>query len=219
MLWGEPWGGEFGAGAPALEDTAALALSRFPSCTREGQPTMMAFAAVIADRWQGLENFIASLQPSFLLDIQAVWGVWLDRIGANLGVPRDGREDEYYRRVLAAYAAIVLPKRRTIPGLIEALEQFAGAGQVSYQPAYPMAFTVNVAGTTIGSREASDIRAILKLATPASYQAGLVEAVPNPFLWSDQSGTITVTSEFWSDASDPEVVSTGANWSSLTVID
>lgn len=219
MEWSFPWGGCWGGPTPEIKDNATVAIDRLPKITREctGVPTL---AKVFADRWQQLEYFIASVQPGDLWNISTASGFWLDQIGAYLDLPRNGRSDEYYRRVLSAYALIVYPRRRTIPGLIAALEEIGGAGNVNYTPGYPMCFTIDVAGTVLGSYEARDIAAIIRLGTPAAYCGYLVEQVDDPFQWGDPTGNVPVTNGWWSDANDPQLVTgvTFGKWSSVSGI-
>lgn len=216
MLWGEDWGDVFGANAPLIGNNAEIAISRYPQCTQE-QTRWMALTEVLVTRLQAIENMEAALQPSFYLDPQAVGGIWLDRLGKMLGVSRQGRSDAEMRNLLTAFMLLVYENRRTVPGLIQALESFNGPGTVHYTPAYPMAFVIEVDGVVLGTQQAQDIAEVMRFAVPASYGAGLLEEVTNPFLWTDEQGTLAVTTEGWTDASDPPTVTTGGQWSSLTV--
>lgn len=218
MEWGGEWGtDDWGGPAPRLVDFVQVALDRYPECTKE-QTGLMALTEVLVGRWQTLANFSTDIQPYLLLFIPGASGVFLDSIGNLLNVPRDGRDDPYYRRVLQAYAEIVFPNRRTLPGLLSALETLGGVGNVRYVPAYPMCFTIEVENTILGSQEAQDIQRIIEIGTPAAYCAAVIEEVPTPFRWSDSTNTVTVTNGWWSDANDPQIVTGGDQWSSVTVI-
>lgn len=216
MEFGGLYGGYFGGPTPQVEDAGQVAVDRLPDCD-QARTKFVAMTREMGDRWQAIENFIASVQPSFLLDYERGHGVWLDLVGAYLRVPRGTRDDDYYRVVLAAYAKIVWPRRRYIPGLLEALAQIAGdPALVHYTPTYPMAFIISVEGTGIGSYQSSDIIAVTRKALPACYNAFVIEEADNPFLWSDSSGVVTVETEGWSDSSG--VVPGGGNWSSVTAV-
>lgn len=216
MLYGDLYGGYFGGPAPEVLDAGQIAVDRLPDCD-QARAKFVAMTRQMGDRWQALEFFIASAQPSFFLDYERGHGVWLDLVGAYLRVPRGTRDDDYYRTVLAAYAKIVWPRRRYLPGLLEALAEIAGdPAQVHYLPNYPMGFTVEVEGTGIGSYQSSDIIDITRKALPACYNAFVVEVADNPFLWGDAAGVVPVTTEGWGDAAG--VVPGGGNWSSVTAV-
>lgn len=215
MEWGCEWSSLWGGPKPQLEDAGQVAVERFP-CRTQCQTTLMAFSRALADRFQYLENFITFVQPQFVLDFENQSGVWLDLIGGYLGVPRGTRDEDYYRRVLGAYAQIVYPARRTIPGLIAALEALAEEGRVSYAPTYPKGFIITVAGASIGSQLSRDVRAIIELGRPATYNAFNIEETQNPFLWTDGTGELPVSSEWWSDATGE--LPGGGEWSSAASI-
>lgn len=216
MLYGDLYGGYFGGPAPEVLDAGQIAVDRLPDCD-QARTKFVAMTRQMGDRWQALEFFIASAQPSFFLDYERGHGVWLDLVGAYLRVPRGTRDDAYYRTVLAAYAKIVWPRRRYLPGLLEALAEIAGdPALVSYVPNYPMGFTVGVAGTGIGSYQASDIVDITRKALPACYNAYVTVEAIDPFLWGDSSATITVDSSGWADATG--TISVGDDWSSVTAV-
>jgi len=56
-----------------------------------------------------------------ILDIDTAYGSQLNTIGVILGLPRQGFDDPDYRVRLSAVAAILLPNRRTVTGLLTML--------------------------------------------------------------------------------------------------
>jgi len=192
MEYGDLWGGYWGGPAPINPDHAGTASAALPDVSRT--PGAVAYSGALAERWQILDYAIANAQPYLLLDYRRTHGVWLDVVGSILGVPRDVRTDDYYRRVLAAYAKIVIPRRRTLDGMLAALLALVGDdGTVSYEPAYPKGYVVTLTGFGVDDILTWDAIKILKLTTPATYQAKVIVVPETPLLGDDATGTVVIT--------------------------
>lgn len=198
MEYGDGIGGYYGGPAPINPDHAGTAAAALPDVNRtEGA---VAFLGVQAERWQRLDYAIANAQPYLLLDYRRAHGVWLDLIGSILGVPRETRADEYYRRVLAAYAQIVIPRRRTTEGLLSALSALVGAdGEVDFLPAYPKGFVVELTGFGTDDALTWDAIKIIKLATPATFNAQTLVTPETPLLGDDPTSTVTIANPLYLD--------------------
>lgn len=197
MLFGDPFGSHFGGPAPYVEDHGRAAFLELPENSQtEGAEIIL---RVLGERWQAIDYAIQQLMPFLTWDFERASGIWLDRIGRFLGLPRDTREDPYYRRLLAAYALIVYPRRRTTNGLLRALGAFIGDdAAVHFSPAYPKGFVIEIDGLGTGEQELWDALQIIKLGTPATYQAQTLVTVEDALLVDDASETVTIT--------DPHVV-------------
>lgn len=218
MEWGDEWGGWWGGPEAYEDDHAGVAAGRLPDITRDTRPKLVALVEAEAERWQIFENFVRSVQPYYLLDYERVSGVWLDHIGAFLGVPRLTRDDAYYRTVLGAYARVIWPRGRYLPGMLEGLGIIAGdPAAVHYSPSYPMGFVVTVDGLTLGSVQAYDVINIVRTVLPICYNAQTVlNPATNPFKWTDATATISVTTEGFADASG--TLTAGGKFASVTAI-
>lgn len=198
MEWSSEWGGFYGGPEPINNDHAGTAIANLPDVNRT--PGAVAYLGTLAERWQQLDYAIAQAQPYLLLDYRRAHGVWLDLIGSLLGVPRETREDEYYRRVLAAYAQIVIPRRRTLQGMLDALVALIGdEGGVSYTPAYPKGYVVGLDGFGVDQLLTWDAIKILRLTNPATYNAQIFVTPEDPLLGDDASGTVVIDSPLYLD--------------------
>lgn len=204
-FWGDLWGGP----APVNPDHAGTAAANLPDVNRT--PGAVAYSGVLAERWQRIDYAVANAQPYLLLDYRRTHGVWLDVVGSLLGIPRETREDEYYRRVLAAYAQIVIPRRRTLKAMLDALVALIGdeAG-VSYEPAYPKSYVVELEGLDTDELLLWDAIKILALTRPATYVAQVIVTPTDPLLGDDATGTVTIDDPLFLDDATETVEISGA---------
>lgn len=210
MEYGDPIGSLIGGPLPFVDDHGKAAFDRLPDVSRTDG--MEKYLTARGERYQALDYAIRKCMPYMLLDFERAHGVWLDLIGVHLDVPRDARSDEYYRRVLAAYALIVYPARRTLQGLVKALIALMGdAGAVSYEPAYPKGFVVELDGLFGDDQLLWDAIKILDLSTPATYNRQVVVNPANALLGDDASGSVVIASPFVLDdaSGDVDIVDPG----------
>jgi hypothetical protein len=198
MEYSDPWSSFWGGPAPVNDDHAGTAAARLPDVSRT--PGAVAYLGTLAERWQRIDYAISNAAPYLLLDYRRAHGVWLDVIGSILGVPRETRVDEYYRRVLAAYAQIVIPRRRTLAGMLDALVALIGdEGEVFYSPNYPKGYTVGLTGFGTDELLTWDAIKILRLTVPSTYQAQVIVTPDDPLLGDDASGIVTIDSPLYLD--------------------
>lgn len=202
MEYGDEYGGTFGGPLPIIDNHAQRAVWELPAYL-QGEDRLTAFISVLVERLQTLEYFIRNTEPYLLLDYERANGVWLDLIGSHLGVPRMARDDAYYKRVLAAYAKVVHPRRRTTEGLLAGLVAIIGdAADITYSPAYPNGFFLEIAGLAADDQLTWDTLRLVDLATPATYRAQTVVSPDNPLLAVDSTGTVTVVTDGVADSTE-----------------
>lgn len=116
--WGDLWGELWGSAVSPIEtheaDAKARLLFQFQKL-----PDIESMTGILAARAQPIEEMLNSLIG--ILDIDKAYGSQLDTIGVILGLPRQGFDDPDYRVRLRAVAAILLPNRRTVTGLLTML--------------------------------------------------------------------------------------------------
>lgn len=113
-LYGELWGSAVSLIETHEADAKARLLFQFQKL-----PDIESMTGILAARFQPIEEMLNSLIG--ILDIDKSFGSQLDTIGVILGLPRQGFDDPDYRVRLRAVAAILLPNRRTVSGLLEML--------------------------------------------------------------------------------------------------
>jgi hypothetical protein len=191
VLFGDPFGSHLGGPAPYVADHGETAFLELPDISRTAGAEKV--LKVLGERWQAIDYAIQQLMPFLTWDFERTAGVWLDMIGSYFGIPRDERDDPYYRRVLAAYALIVYPRRRTTDGLLSALGKLIGdAAGVGFQPAYPKGFVLEIEGLTSSSQILWDAIKIIELGVPATYNAQIIVTVEDALLADDASGTVVI---------------------------
>jgi hypothetical protein len=204
MEYGDDYGSTFGGPLPIIGNHAQRAVWQLPAYL-QGEARLTAFISALAERLQTLEYCIRNVEPYLLLDFERANGVWLDLIGSLLGLPRMARDDAYYRRVLAAYAKIVHPRRRYTAGLLEGLVALIGdAADITYSPAYPRGFFLEIVGLGADDQLTWDALRLVDLATPATYNAQTRVLPDNPLRATDESGELVVVTDGVADA-DGEV--------------
>lgn len=214
MEYGELYGELYGGPVSEIETHAADALAQYPSCF-DSATMLRALTEVLADRWQGVENGIRSVYPYALLDYDRVHGVWLDLIGSILNLPRTGRTDDEYRVILAAYAQLVYPRRRTTEGLLAALQALHPDATISYLPVYPKSFRVTIAPLSPTGNLARDTAQIVDLATPVTYRGGLIAAPDPAFGFGDSSGVLATPAHIEGFGDSSGTISGGGGWAAV----
>lgn len=112
--WGELWGGKIAEIETHKVDGAARLLFQFKDAT-----LMQKLACIMAERAQPIENMLADLIA--IHDINTAYGFLQDDIGDLIGILRQAFSDDDYRVRQRAVASILIPNRRTTPGLLEML--------------------------------------------------------------------------------------------------
>jgi hypothetical protein len=205
MLFGSVFGSLMGGPAPFVEDHGQTAFLELPDISRtDGAEKLL---AILGERWQAIDYAIQQVMPFLTWDFERTAGVWLDQIGAYLKIPREGRDDAYYRRVLAAYSLIVYPARRTTDGLLRALVTLIGDPEdVRFEPAYPKGFVLEIDGLESDAQLLWDALKIVALATPATYNAQTRVNPEGALLGDDATGTVTIDSPMFMDDATGTVV-------------
>jgi len=124
-------------------DTIATALENLLSQFDES-PNLRALLSLLVKPFQDIENDACALIETALLS-NAV-GALLDRYGLLVGVPRGGRNDTDYRRLISVRIAANLASG-TIESIISVIAELAGA-PVKSSPVYPAAYQLQVFTTS-----------------------------------------------------------------------
>lgn len=189
MLFGVPMGGYMGGPAPFVPDHGEAAFHELPDLSRTNGAEIV--LRVLGERWQAVDYAVQQLQSFLTWDFERTSGVWLDQIGRFLGVPRDTRSDVTYRKILAAYALCVYPRRRTTDGLLQGLGALVGdTAAVWFEPLYPKSFVVEIFGLATGEQSLWDAIRVVQLATPATYRAQVIATIDGALLADDSSGAV-----------------------------
>lgn len=196
--WDRYWGSAWGAGPASEPDHAGKAVGEYPDKTRETSPKVLKFTEVACAQVQKNDNALAKGKPSDVLDYRYASGVWLDIIASGLGIKRDGRSDEYLRKLLRIYSLHAYPRRRTVNNMLDALKAFDSGTPVFYTPYYPMAYTIQFGDITANEHQSVDKVNVMRLYRPTCYNAFAIVQFDDPFLWADQGGA-SVTTLAWGD--------------------
>lgn len=125
-----------------IEDHEERALSRFTYQYSEAD-VMKGLAQIWAERTQVLEDAAWTLLTDRWAD--SAEGQQLNRLGAIVGEPRSGRDEEEYRQAIQTRISVNRsggePER-----IIEFLRRIAGADQVLYKEEYPAKIEIFVGG-------------------------------------------------------------------------
>jgi len=131
-----------------------------------GRPRIEALATILAGRLQRIE--VALWQLLVERRIDTALGLELDVIGRRLGVARDGRRDDAYRRRLRA-EILVLRSSGSPEDLIAIVRAFAGDDSVELDELYPAELAA-VLGMELGDVEALDLASLLARAKAAGVR-------------------------------------------------
>ncbi len=130
----------------------------------------------VLEEIQRVENYFYSLIVDRIFDPEHVSGVWLDRWGEIVGVPRAGRTREHYSRVVAAR---ILANRSEglVSQITQALATVAGAESTLYQLTAPMEYYVYyTVQAYLSASERADVVDIIRYMTRATVGVSIVEA-------------------------------------------
>lgn len=196
--WDQYWGSDWGAGPASNPNHADTAIAEYPDKTRETSPKVLQFTRIVADQVQTNDNALAKGKPSDVLDYRFASGKWLDVVASGLSLKRDGRPDDYFRKLIGIYTQHAYPNRRTLPNMLSALKAFDSGTTAFYTPYYPMAYTIQFGDITANEYQANDTIEVMRLFRPTCYNAFAIVQYDDPFLWSDQGGA-AVTTLAWGD--------------------
>lgn len=134
MSWGDSYGSPWGGAAPF----SSVAIDRVIMFTRGAR--FRAIADKLGRRTDRLAMEIAAIAGAFNLDDAT--GVQLTRLGKILQRPRDGMDDELFRRVLRAHVDIILSSQGSTETLLAVFEAITGAPAAEYSEFYPKSFVI-----------------------------------------------------------------------------
>ncbi len=145
-----------------------------------GSPNIVKLLTVIAKMKQVIDNAVIGVGK--LRTINTASGVYLDNIGEELGVPRNGADDESYRVVLKI-RAYRTQTAGTRPQIIELLSRFTGTEDntintyVGYNKTFDIFFYDGCLDTDYSINELLKIFPIL-----SSYRLGNKSGTPLGFM-------------------------------------
>ena len=157
---------------------------------------------IFNERKQAVENILRGITPTLLFDIPTAYGAQLDQLGRLLGLPREGWSDELYRVYLRTQSLLILPDRRTQAKIVQVIRSLMDTdlGTIGYAEFRPKTYSLDIAGATLDELVLWN-RKFLEKCRPATYNS-LIKWIPeDPFVFDDDSGTVTVTGEGFSDDS------------------
>ncbi len=121
--WGDFWSEEWGGALAQILSHEADAVDRL-KFHLDSKPNAENLVTIFADRWQQFENVVSDLFTLF--DIDNAFGDIQDKLGSLFNLSRAGFLDDDYATFLRAKAQVLLPKRRTLPGLLELVRALLG---------------------------------------------------------------------------------------------
>ncbi len=195
--YGDEYGELYGGAIATIEDHEGEAIDRFPGDFKKKE-THRAWARVIADRWQRIENILADIRTIHDIDTSA--GGIQDTLGEVLGISRQGFEDAFYEVMLRTQALIVIPNRRTVEGMLSMIRSLLNddARPIEYRETPIKTFIVTLFDLT--DDEIALFPRFLRLTKPATYVAAFVAADSNGFVMDDSTGSVLITGEGFSDS-------------------
>jgi hypothetical protein len=125
--------------AADVESLRGILLSRIFGFLRDG-PFAQAITQAIADRHAALRDATNEIVEGF--DIASGTGDRLDKLGALIDRPRDGLDDEYYRRLLLAQSQLVLSSKGATETLLRIVEALTDNEIFEYSETYPAQITI-----------------------------------------------------------------------------
>jgi len=156
MIWGGTWGLLWGLGG-ALEPGPweVLASDQRPLEQMDRRDASRNFRRLLGIFGSAVDEYIEVAQDVIAsVDIDTATGDRLDKIGAVIGLPRQGYADARYRELLKLWRLVMLPARRegaqwtgTGDNILAICRAFApAAGTITLTNLPPYAFTLSVPG-------------------------------------------------------------------------
>lgn len=158
---------------------------------------------IFTRRVQILENVYRGITPVLLFDIPTAYGQQLNQIGNLLGLPREGWDDDLYRIYLRTQSLLILPERRTQANLLLVIRSLmdTDAGTILYSEANPKTYLLDIPATSLADLIVWNTK-FLEKCRPITYNVFIKFVPVDPFVFDDDTGTITVTGEGFSDDTD-----------------
>lgn len=202
MEFGEEHGEEYGDAIAEIETHVEDARARLVYALSNAVD-MKKVLDIFTRRVQILENVYRGITPTLLFDIPTAYGQQLNQIGNILGLPREGWDDELYRIYLRTQSLLILPDRRTQAILLQVIRSLmdTDAGTILYSEANPKTYFLDIPATSL-----EDLifwnRKFLEKCRPITYNTFIKFIPEDPFVYDDDTATIVVTGEGFSDDTD-----------------
>lgn len=202
--WGDEWGELWGDAIATIETHEEDANNRYTSKFKDAT-ILKGLTSVFSRRHQAMENVLRGMAPDMLYRLDTSYGTQLDTLGERLFLPRLGFDDASYRVYLAAQAQILLPERRTMPGLLRLVRALLNDNvrNIDYEEAYPKGFKLSAEFTI---EEVAIFLRFVKHARPATYNGAFIVTPTGAFGYGDVTGTVAPTTGAFGDASSTIVV-------------
>jgi len=195
--YGDEYGELFGGAVAPIEDHEGEAIDRLPFDFKNKE-TQRAWARVISDRYQRIENVLADIRT--IHDIDTAAESIQDTLGEVLGISRQGFADPFYEVLLRTQASIVIPGRRTVEGMLTMIRALLNDDirAIDYREKPIKTYIVTL--FDLSDTELAIFPRFLKLTKPATYNASYVAADADAFVFDDATAAITVTGEGFADS-------------------
>ena len=219
MKWGKPWGASslWGVDDTGPADYCALADERVLAQMDDtpGTRNFRDLICVLAEPMGEYSDVLAKILDAF--DLSNAVGEQLDFIGRIVGLPRSGATDVRYRTFIEIQTELLLAATRedanwtgTVNNILTICRKFIGAGPdpITYTPAPPYHFLLDVPGITI-----SEMLVLIRFIKQALYASVLGETTfilaPNS-LWNTVHPVPPITDGGIWDTDEGSVVIPGA---------
>lgn len=170
--------------------------------------------AIKAERWQMFDNVVTDLRTIWA--IESAFGDVQDKLGAILNFSRLGFSDADYRIYQRAKAEVLIPSRRTLPGLLTLVRTLLNddVRTIDYESFFPKAYLLTIESLT--DDEQMVFLLFLSVARPTTYNGQIGVAATTNFGYADESGAVPTTTGAFGDESG--AVGGGAPYSYILVI-
>lgn len=192
-FWGTSWGG-------SPPDYEAAALARIMEQYKQST-TLKTILTIHADRWEKVAWVAEAVGVGFGLNDSI--GAQQDVIGRILDLARGLDTDERYRILLTTRAQHIIPAgRNRIPVILTIIRLLTGDDDrdINWIESYPMGYIIEIDDLT--AQEKSDLLDFLPLTRPTCYQAWLVDAALDGFVYDTTTGSVTPEGKGYSSSVD-----------------
>lgn len=198
MEWGDEWGQLWGGAIADIDNHAEVARSRVIGRFRE-KPNFTALLNIMSERWQRIENMLADILTVHSID--GAFGAIQDDLGEVLRYSRKGFGDDFYRVLLRTMASVIIPRRRTVEGLLTALRSILNDNTrtITYVETPPKAYRVTLSDLT--AAEISILPFFIGVTRPITYNGSTIISTSGGFQFGDTTGALTPTGGGYADDS------------------
>ena len=194
---------------PLIESHVADGLDRLVVAL-QGATNLKKMLAIFLEEVQKIEDVMVDIRPSVLFNLTDAIGVQLDQLGALLGLPREGWDDDTYRLYLRTQSLLILPDRRTVENLLTVARTLIddSVPDIAYSEWTPKSFFLSV------EADIDDValwkQKFFERCRPITYAAYTIWLPEESFGYDDIDSIATTDVEGFSDVD--EIVVTGGQY-------